>query len=137
MYRVYSTNLSLEYLFFRLSFWANLEQKYNPKKKTSGCSPLSFLFRVLKFSRKKPAEIFKRLLVVCERRKKENHMCFSHHHPRLALFCISLLLLFLRTLGLGRIKVTRQRNDFDESAEKTDWGERCVGFDREERRCLF
>jgi len=31
MYRVYSTNLSLEYLFFRLSFWANLEQNY-PKK---------------------------------------------------------------------------------------------------------
>jgi len=27
----YSTNLSLEYLFFRLSFWANLEQNY-PKK---------------------------------------------------------------------------------------------------------
>ena len=23
---------------------------------------------------------------MCERRKKENHMCLSHHHPRLALF---------------------------------------------------
>ena len=130
MYRVirliFLSNISFASLFGQI--W----NKTNPKKKTSGCSPLSFLFRVLQIF----LQIFSNVFLSSERREKENHMCFSHH-PRLALFCISLSLLFLRILGVGRIKVTRQRNDFDESAEKTDWGERCVGFDREERRCLF
>jgi hypothetical protein len=30
-----------------------------------------------------------------------------------------------------------ERNDEDESAKKTDWGARCVEFDREVRRYLF
>ena len=82
----YSTNLSLEYLFFRLSFWANLEQKYNPKKKKRvAAHRFPFLFRVLQI-----LQIFFQTSSCRVREEKKKITCASLIIILVSLFFVSL-----------------------------------------------